>query len=247
MRGLERTLTRIGSDRIHALHAGSGQDVVLLHGLAGSSAWWRHNVPAFAQRFSVHIPDLIGFGRSRGTRLKSIDAFADTVVRWLDARSLGCAHFIGHSMGGEIAIHLAARYPERVGKLVLVSAAGMPRAISLAQAVRFVAEIIPPRAWGTRRFIPRIAFDTVRAGPLNVAAATANILRDDVRPLLPQMRAATLLIWGTLDALTPIRDGQAMAALIPNARFSIYEGAAHMPMIDQPERFNSEVIGFLGA
>lgn len=244
-KSVRRSLTRMGSQRIHALHAGAGPAVVLLHGLAGSSAWWHHTIPALAQRFAVHAPDLIGFGRSRGAGGRSVRAYAESVAAWLEQRGIARAHFIGHSMGGEIALHIAAEQPQFVDRLVLVSAAGVPRPISLTNAARFLAEIIPPRSWGAPHFLPRIALDTMRAGPFSFARAAASILRDDVRPLLAKIDAPTLLIWGTLDALTPLRDGQFMASHIRDARLSIFEGAAHMPMIDQPERFNTEVIGFL--
>lgn len=246
-KSVRRSLTRMGNDRVHALHAGSGPPVVLLHGLAGSSAWWRHTIPALAQHFAVHAPDLVGFGRSRGVRGRSVHAYAASIGAWLEQRGISRAHFIGHSMGGEIALHIAAGQPELVEKLVLVSAAGVPRPISLTQAARFLAEIIPPRSWGAPHFLPRIALDTMRAGAFSVARAATNILRDDVRPLLAQITAPTLLIWGTLDALTPVRDGEYMASHIRNARLTVFEGAAHMPMIDQSERFNAEVIGFLAS
>lgn len=224
---------------------GSGPPVVLLHGLAGSSAWWRYTTPALARQFTTYAPDLVGFGRSRGPLRATIADRAELLAEWMEAVGLPTSHIIGHSMGAQIAIHLAAAHPERIAKLVLVSAAGIPRPVAITQAARLLSEIIPPRAWGTARFIPRIAVDTLRAGPFSVARATASILLDDVRPLLPHITAPTLLVWGTLDALTPLRDGEYMNAHIPNARMLVVDGAAHMPMVDQPERFNTEVLGFL--
>src|SRR5688572_8554069 len=169
--------------RIHSIRAGSGPDVVLLHGLAGSSTWWRYTMPELGQHFTLHAPDLVGFGKSRGTPLVIAD-MAELVTDWMQMTGLSCAHVIGHSMGGQVAIHMAAHHAERVERLVLVSAAGIPRRVSLVQAAQFFAEIVPPRAWGTKRFLPHIAFDALRAGPLAVAHATAIILRDDVRELL---------------------------------------------------------------
>ena len=243
---LDRTLHRFGRYRIHALHGGSGEPLVLLHGLSGSSRWWRHNVPALAQHFRTHTPDLIGFGRSRAWAAQpTIEEMSEILEQWLDANQIPTAHVIGHSMGGQIALHLAARAPARVRKLVLVSAAGLPRELNLNQLTRFLAEVIPPRAWGTPSFLPTIALDALRAGPRVFLSAARQLLRDDVRPLLPRVMAPTLLIWGRLDALTPLEHGQEMNELIPNARLIVFENAAHMPMVDQPQRFNEEVLQFL--
>ncbi|MGQ0560995.1 MAG: alpha/beta fold hydrolase [Gemmatimonadota bacterium] len=237
-------LTVVRGQRIYSLRAGSGPPVILLHGLAGSSRWWRYVMPALADHFTTYAPDLVGFGRSRGMPA-TLDETAALVAEWLEACGLERAHLIGHSMGGQIAIHLAARHSARVDRLVLVSAAGIPRPVSLAHAARFLAELVPPRAWSAPHFLPRIAFDALRAGPRSLARATASILRDDVRPLLPLVRARTLLVWGGLDPLTPLRAGEVMAQGIADARLVVFDDAAHIPMIDQPARFNAEVLRFL--
>lgn len=242
----ERTLHRIGRYRIHALHSGAGDALVLLHGLSGSARWWRHNVPALAQHFRTHAPDLVGFGYSRSWAAQpSIAAMAELIERWLDINHIQHAHLVGHSMGGQIAIHLAARWPARVDKLVLVSAAGIPRAISLSAVTRFLAEIVPPRRWGRPAFLPTVAADALRAGPRSLLSATQLLLRDDVRMLLPQIQAPTLLVWGRLDPLTPLAHGEYMHARISGSRLIVFENAAHMPMVDAPERFNHEVLDFL--
>ena len=242
---MRRAYTELSGYRIHALIDGDGPPVVLLHGLAGSSAWWRHTMPDLSRHFTTYAPDLVGFGRSRGSLRASIADRADLLAEWMTATKLAKSHIIGHSMGAQIAIHLASKYPAVLDKLVLVSAAGIPRPIAITQAARLLSEIIPPRAWGSPRFLPRIAMDTLRAGPFSVARATASILMDDVRPLLPKISAPTLLVWGTQDALTPLKDGEYMEAHIPGARLLIVEGAAHMPMVDQPARFNAEILAFL--
>lgn len=244
----ERSLHRIGRYRIHALHCGAGAPLVLLHGLSGSSRWWRHNIPAFAERFRAHSPDLIGFGRSRTwVAQPSIAEMAEIVQQWLDINQIERTHLIGHSMGGQIAIHLAAHAPQRVQRLVLVSSAGVPRDLSFTALTRFVAEIIPPRAWGVPSFLPTIAADALRMGPRVFVSATNHLLRDDVRPLLARIQAPTLLIWGRLDPLTPISHGQIMAQHIKQSRLVVFDDAAHMPMVDQPARFNEETLRFLAA
>lgn len=240
------TRTRVDGFRLHAVHRGQGPPVILLHGLSGSHRWWRFTVPALEDRFEVHVPEMIGFGGSRGAdRQPTIPEMAELMVRWLDAAGIERTAFVGHSMGAQVGVHLAARWPERIDRLVLTSAAGVPRSLSPLQAARLAADLAWPRAWGRPRFLPTIAADAARAGPRTLLAAIARVLEDDIRPLLGRVEAPTLLIWGENDPITPLRDGELMARQLPHARLVVLKNAAHNPMADRPGRFNAELLRFL--
>lgn len=242
----ERRFTRVGEHRIHSLHAGSGPPVVLLHGLGGSHRWWRYTLPALATRFSVHVPELVGFGRTAAARPQpTIEEMADVVLAWIGESGLASTALVGHSMGGQIAIHLVARDENPVTRLALVAPAGVPRRRAVSELARLLAEVVPPRRWGTPAFLPTIAADVVRTGPRVVLAAARRLLDDDVRPLLPTIRIPTLLLWGDLDPLVPLAQGREMLAAIPDARLVVLEGAAHVPMADRPEAFNRHLLEFL--
>lgn len=242
----ERAL-EVAGFRIHSVHVGDGPSVVLLHGLAGSHRWWRFSLPAFAAKYRVHVPELVGFGASRpAPRQPGIGEMAELIAAWLARADIGRAHVIGHSLGGEVAVHLAVHHPERVRRLVLVSAAGIPRDLSPVDLLRTVARFGRPSAWGERRFLVTVAADTLRAGPWTLLEVTRQILADDVRPLLPCVHHPTLLVWGEADPLTPVRDGRIMQGLMPDARLVIVPGAAHNVMADRPALFNRIVLDFLG-
>lgn len=243
---LERRYTSVGDFRFHSVHAGAGAPVVLLHGLSGSHRWWRYTLPALSREYRVHVPELIGFGGSRPAVVQpEIRRMAELLVAWLDALAVERAHLIGHSMGGQISIHVAARWPDRVERLVLVSAAGIPRKRSLPELARFLAEVVPPRAWGRPSFLPTIAQDALRAGPFVLLQAARYVLADDVRSLLPAIASPTLLVWGRLDPLTPLQHAWILADQIPNARLFVIPDAAHNPMADRPATFNEVVLSFL--
>jgi pimeloyl-ACP methyl ester carboxylesterase len=158
---------------------------------------------------------------------------------------LGRVHLAGHSMGGQISIHIAARHPERVDRLVLVDAAGIPRPLGPRAALRFAVEAAPLWRWGDPRFLPTIVKDAWTAGPRTVMGAIAHILRDDVRPLLERITAPTLVIWGERDSLVPLGHGMELRQAIPNAELAVLRRAAHNPMVDRPEDFNRLVLRFL--
>lgn len=243
---IERRYTEVDGYRFHSLHAGAGSAVILLHGLAGSSRWWRYTLPALAPAFHVLVPELIGFGQSRpAPRQPDIPTMAALLRAWMDHMEIERAHLVGHSMGGQIAIHAAAQQPERIARLVLAAAAGIPRPLAPAEVARFLSELVPPRAWGRLSFLPTIALDTARAGPWVLWRTLRHLLADDVRPLLPTLAPPTLLIWGRFDPLVPLAHGRQMAELIPDARLRIIPDAGHNAMADRPARFNDLVLSFL--
>ncbi len=240
-----RNVTRIGQFRVYSEHQGAGEPIVLLHGLSGSHRWWRYTVPVLAREHSVHVVDLVGFGRSRrAPRQPSIAEMALLIREWLDALGIARPHLLGHSMGGQIAIHIAAaQHPLR--SLVLVDAAGLPRNYTLREMGRFLASALPPRAWGVPHFLPTIALDALRAGPRALMRASLHVLTDDVTPMLERITIPSLVVWGELDPLIPVEHGRRMADAIPGARFVVIHDAAHNVMCDRPSEFNDVVLDFL--
>jgi pimeloyl-ACP methyl ester carboxylesterase len=244
---LRASLRGVGPYRVYALEAGSGaQAVVLVHGLSGSGRWWARNLPALARRYRVAVPDVVGFGRSRWPGpLPDFDGLADVLAEWMAETGVAPAHLVGHSMGGQLALHLAARHPAHVSRLVLVDAAGIPRARGPRELLRFALELASPARWGDPFFIPVIVGDAVTAGPRTIFRALLHILRDDVRPLLPRIDVPTLLVWGDRDSLVPLEHGRQMRAVIPGSRLVVLPGAAHNAMVDRPAEFNRAVLRFL--
>lgn len=232
---------------IHSLESGvEGRALLLLHGLAGSSRWWSRNIEDFRAHRRVIIPDLVGYGRSPlAGRVPTMPASADLLAAWMDAMALDRVDIAGHSMGGQVATHFAARHPDRLERLVLVDAAGIPRPITPGNVARFALEIAPLWRWGDPTFLPVIVGDAWTAGPRTLLRSIAHILRDDVRPLLPGISAPTLIVWGEHDNWVPLPHALEFRQGIPNSSLVVIRGAAHMPMVDRPEAFGRLVLRFL--
>lgn len=238
----------LGDFRIHWAEAGEGDDaLVLLHGLSGSARWWARNIRALSARYRVLVPDVIGFGRSRlpASRLPSVPEVAGVLAQWVQLAAGEAAHVVGHSMGGQLAVHLAARSPDCVRRLALVDSAGLPRPLTPRNVMRFAYEVAPPRRWGDPTFLPVIVGDALAAGPWTLLRAVRHILGDDVRPLLGQLRQPTLLLWGEHDAIIPVEHGEEMRRSIPGSRLLVLSGAYHNPMVDRPDDFNQALLAFL--
>jgi pimeloyl-ACP methyl ester carboxylesterase len=240
-------VTRIRDHEIHALEYGVGDTtIVLLHGLSGSGRWWARNAEGLASEFRVLVPDLIGFGRSRPVRaLPTIDEIALLVLEWLRTMDATRVHLVGHSMGGQISVHLAAHAPEMIERLVLVDSAGIPRRFTPAALVRFAVEAGPIWRWGDPSFVPVIVRDALTAGPRVILRSIYNIVSDDVRDLLPALDLPTLIVWGERDTLVPLADAWEFRRLLPRSQLAILRAAGHNPMIDRPADFNRLITRFL--
>ena len=238
---IERRRIQIDSVPIAYEVAGVGPPTVLLHGLSGSGRWWARNVGPLSRRFRVHVVDLLGFGGSRGQPFVLAEAAA-YLAAWMERLDLPRASVVGHSMGGFIAADFAAAFPERVERLVLVDAAALPfdaRHLRRPRGLVGVARRLP------LRFLPILATDALRAGPVTIARAARELLRSDLGPRLATIAAPTLVVWGEHDTLVPLAVGEQLARALPDGRLVVIPRAGHNPMWDQADEFNRVVADFL--
>lgn len=240
---LVRSRVRLGQSTISYEMVGSGRPVVLVHGLSGSTRWWRRNVPVLATQFQVYMVDLAGFGGSRGNPFALAEAAA-MLAGWMDVVGLERASMIGHSMGGYIVADLAATEAARVDRLILVDAAVLPFGRTYTQhGFGLLRELLhlPPA------FVPVLLGDALRAGPFTLWAAAQEIMRADLRAKLPDIRAPTLVVWGARDDVVPLPLGRALTAAMPTSELAVIERAGHNAMWDCPTQFNQLVLRFLNS
>jgi pimeloyl-ACP methyl ester carboxylesterase len=125
--------------------------LVLIHGITSSSATWDRVLPALARRYTVLAPDLLGHGGSDKLRDDySVGAHANTIRDLMDALGYRRATFVGHSLGGGVAMQMSYQYPERIDRLVLVAPGGFGREISVllrAASVPGSGRVIALAAW----------------------------------------------------------------------------------------------------
>ena len=222
----------------------AGPPLVLLHGLAGSEAWWKRNLPALSRAFRVVALDLPGFGSSHPNARLILDEVPSQVVALLDELRIERAHVIGHSMGGLVAAGLAAEHPERVDRLVLVDAGFLSLDPSWRHRITGPLRTLP---WTSPSILPTLVRDALRSGPARMARATLELMRKDWRHKLPAITAPTLVIWGEHDHVCSRRIGEQIEALVPDARLVVIRGAGHNPMWEKPDDFDREVLAFLRA
>ncbi len=246
---------------------GEGVPVILLHGFPLSSAIWTPVRTAVEQAARLITPDLRGFGSSdQPATGYGIEDLAGEVIRLADALKVDRFVLGGHSMGGYVALRVAAAWPERLAGLILVDTraeADAPegrrrRDVGIAQIVagdaagfldEFVAGLVGPSS--TKR-APRVIAElraiAAEAAPEALAGCLAG-MRDrlDSSALLPTLDVPALVVVGQEDSLTPVASSRAMAAALPMATLVEIPSAGHTPSMERPIPTAEAILGFLRA
>ena len=234
----------VAGRRLHYVTRGTdGPPVVLLHGLSGSWRWWCRNIDPLAEQFRVYALDLSRRDHWLGDRRRlRLSEAGHLLAGWLTAVGLERADLIGHSLGGLMAVQVAAAYPTRVGRLVLVNAAGVPPTTNLLGMTARALGPVPERTSEFRRLVMA---DFLRANPLMVLTTAREMLRYDVTGLLARVTAPTLIVWGARDHVLPVTNAAIFQAGIAGARLYAMPHAGHNPMYYHADEFNRVVTDFL--
>lgn len=214
------------------------QTLVLLHGVNDQAGTWFTVAPALAQRFRVILPDLPGHGESdpRDGSL-AISMIVDRIAAILPHEPFT---LLGNSLGGWIAMLCTLRHPERVRALILEASGGLSRpfAAPVLATNREEADLILRAVHGPAYQAPEWVIEGLLARAqdsplLRVTEAEEHHLD----PRLGDIRVPAHLIWGADDGVLPLSYAEELQRGIPGARLHVLEGAAHIPHLQQPQRF----------
>jgi len=256
--------------RVRYVRKGSGPPVLLLHGFSSSIYTWKDVLPVLAAAgHDVIAMDLPGFGGSDIPDSLDGQREVRAVVGLLDALRIERVSIAGNSLGGALAVGVAARQPARVGRLVLIDSAGynfastdrpwMLRVVAATPA--WTARVLPIRPMVTLS-LKQVFHDDRLVTPDRVdeyvaplrrpgaAEAGRQLLRSgrdmDFPEAVRRVKAPTLVIWGRYDEWIPLRDAQRFAADIPGARVAVVE-SGHMPQEERPAETAALIAPFLAA
>jgi 3-oxoadipate enol-lactonase len=237
-----------------------GPVVVLSNSLGSTRAMWDRNVRALEPRFRVVRYDTRGHGESPvPDGPYTFDDLADDLVALLDRLGVERADVVGLSLGGMTAMRLAARDPERVDRLVLLSTSARldpPLWLERAALVRAggtgsIAATVASR-WFTPAYFERhpevrAEYEAMVSGTSAEGyAACCDLIADmDLRADLDAIRAPTLAIAGADDPATPPDHLRRIADAIPDARLYVVPDAAHLANAEQPDVVNAAVLAHL--
>lgn len=195
MRKPIRSEIALHGHRVSYRSAGEGPLLVLLHGIAGTSATWDDILPWLADRHTVIAPDLLGHGESEKPMGDySLGAYANSVRDLLDALGLGNGTVVGHSLGGGIAMQFAYQFPDRCDRLGLVSSGGLGREVHLllrAAALPGAEAVLPWLSAAGKHGVGKVVHALGRLG-LRASADLGEAWRSFVSLAEPEARRAFL-------------------------------------------------------
>ncbi len=228
-----------------SLCATSGpKHVVLVHGLGVSSRYMVPTALRLAPFCSVYAVDLPGFGRSNHPlHVLNVPQMADALHRWLETTGLENADFIGNSMGCQVIVDLAMRYPRRVGRAILIGPT-FDRA-ARASIWSLLSRVIRDGHWEPKSLSPIIVYDYLSAGLIRVATTLRYGLLDPIEAKLPHVTAPTLVVRGEHDSVVPTPWARYVAKLLPKSHLVIIQGASHAVNFSYPDKLVAIALPFL--
>jgi pimeloyl-ACP methyl ester carboxylesterase len=219
-----------------------GSTLVLVHGANDQAGTWFPVASVLARTHRVILPDLPGHGESAPKEgpipisliVERLEAVID------DAVGEAPVTLVGNSLGGWMSMLYALKHPTRVVRLVLEASGGLARPLAVPIVAHTREEAIPilravhgpqyePQEWVIEALLQRAS-----GSPM---LRLSELLEHDIEPRLGEIAMPATLIWGADDGVLPLSYAEALRDAIPNADLRIIEGAAHIPHMQQPERF----------
>jgi len=258
-----------GSRGLDHHRGGSGEPLVLTHGIGHTWRGWKPMLPQLGRRFDVLAVDLPGFGRSDPLPAgmdSTAEALADAVEREMLGAGFDTAHISGNSLGGWIALELARR--GRARTVTAISPAGLQHAreklwgANILRGMRWLARNAPPPEAGLRNPVTRsllagpstarpwrcdpdllIECNEIFADNPGFEATLPHLLNAQPRGLTT-LDTPVLLLWGKEDVILLPRQGRRFERLIPGAELRYISGAGHVPMTDVPDLLADAIAEF---
>lgn len=256
--------------QVHYKDEGEGYPLLLLHGTASSLHTWDGWTEELKDSFRIIRMDLPAFGITgpNANNDYSLEAYNEFLNKFMDKLKVDSFYLAGNSLGGLIAWNYALAAPNRVTKLILVDPAGywdeerkmiLGLRIARIPVVRTILKHVTPR-FMVEKSIRQCYGDTskvegwlidryhhllLREGNRAAYVARMNEPYEYNSPRIGTIPQPTLILWGELDQLIPVRDAYKFEEDIENAELIVYDGIGHIPMEEIPEQTAQDALGFL--
>lgn len=234
---------------------GEGKTVLILPGWGTVTATYNTLINSISTYANVYCLDMPGFGgSSEPMKSWNTDDFVDFVIKFIEKENIKELDLIGHSNGGRIIIKLLNRkdLSFKVNRIILMGSAGIVNEKPLLMRIKvkffkfckklFIVKLLLKKF---PKLLNKVGSEDYRNASPTMKKTMVNVLNEDLREYLPNIKQPTLLIWGTNDTATPISDGETMEKLIPNAGLVRIKGGTHYAFIEHAQHVNSIVKNFL--
>ena len=241
------------SDKYTYVEQGSGEPLVLLHGLFGTTGNFTALVNGFCKQYRVLVPILPIF--ETPVRALNMLTLRDYLLDFFEHFHLDKIHLVGNSLGGHLGLLVTLQNPAIVQSLTLTGSSGLfenalgsgfPR----RQDYDFVADVCrnvfhDPKV-ATKELVDEV-FETVNNSSkgLNIVVTAKSAMRHNLENELDKIHVPTLLIWGREDKITPLFVGEEFKNKIKHSELHIFDACGHAPMMEKPQAFIEILKAFL--
>ena len=234
----------VNGKKINYEVTGSGKPVVLLHGWLANLETMKPLAKALESKFKVYNIDILGFGKSQlPDEPLNTDGFGDFLKSLLKELKIENPILIGHSNGGRTIINAVGRGIVEPKKIVLIDSAGIKPKRSMKyyikvytfKACKNILKILPKNEKANEireKVLNKFGSSDYKNSPEVLRKTMSNIVNEDQRQYLPNIKVPTLLMWGEQDTETPIEDAKIMERLIPDAGLVCYKNSGHYSYLE---------------
>ncbi len=240
-------------DKFRFIEEGSGEPLLLLHGLFGALSNFQDLIEHFRKQYLVIVPMLPLF--ELDIFHTSVGGLEKFVHKFVEARNYNNIHVLGNSLGGHVALVHILKHPERIKSLTLTGSSGLfENGMGDSYPKRGDKEYIRTKTQLTF-YDPKMATEDLvnevfeitnnRLKVIKIIALAKSAIRNNLGEELNQIRQPTLLIWGKNDTITPPFVAEEFKKLIPNSELHFIDKCGHAPMMEVPVEFNHILEAFL--
>lgn len=243
--------------------SGEGQDLVLVHGWGMNGAVWQQTAQALSAHFRVHVVDLPGYGHSTEQHAASLEEIAQALLEHAPRNAI----WVGWSLGGLVATHMALHHSDYVSKLVTVAsspkfaAQGSWRGIQPDVLIAFTDQLVADFQLTIERFMALQAMGSPSArqdvkvlkqavlsrpmpNPKSLLAGLTMLAEVDLRDELQHINVPMLRLYGRLDGLVPAKVARDLNHLAPYSEAFMFDQSSHAPFMTEAEAFCQQLIEF---
>lgn len=251
--------TVIENLKINYIKKGEGKCVLIIPGWGATVETYMSIIDSVSTYANVYCLDIPGFGKSQQPNIAwNLDEYTNLIIKFIKSQNINELDLIGHSNGGRIIIKLATtkNITFKINKIILIGSAGIVHKKTLSQKIRIhsfklckkilqikcINQSYPDLLDKLRSFFG--SDDYKNANPI-LRQSLVKLVNEDLKHLLPEIKAPTLLIWGEKDDATPLSDAKIMEKLIPDAGLVNIKGGSHYVFLEQPFYINKIIDTFL--
>lgn len=240
-------------DKFKFIEEGTGEPMVLLHGLFGALSNFRDLIEYFRNHYKVVVPILPLYELDLlHTTVGGLEKYVHKFIEMKDYKNL---HLLGNSLGGHVALVHVLKHPERIKSITLTGSSGLfESGMGSTYPKRGDYEYIKKQTeltfydpnTATKELVDEV-FGIVnnRMKALKIISLAKSAIRNNLGEELNQIKQPTLLIWGNNDTITPPFVGQEFQKMIPGSELHLIDKCGHAPMMEVPDEFNKILHGFL--